>query len=212
MKFPRNQEECANSLQFYMEEYVENTPDAHELARKAYVSFIRSYSTYPSELKSTFYVKNLHLGHVAKSFGLREAPSEINSNGSDHRSVGGAHHFNKLTRDSKTRGGPDANGNRDINWRTSLPARKRSEQANNNGAGLVGLLRNYKSVSEFDSGLGGVAAGAGGHKTKKTKVSLAERMKRAAIVKTSNNPTSKPNKRENNKKIKIVKKNMDIFD
>ena len=43
----------------------------------AYQSFVRAYATYPSNLKKIFHVKNLHLGHVAKSFGLREAPKEL---------------------------------------------------------------------------------------------------------------------------------------
>lgn len=75
--YPKNVEECANSMQFYMEEYVEKVSEMQTLARKAYISFIRSYSTYSLEMKKIFHIKNLHLGHVAKSFGLREAPKEI---------------------------------------------------------------------------------------------------------------------------------------
>lgn len=44
----------------------------------AFQSFVRAYATYPSDLKTIFHVRNLHLGHLAKSFGLREAPSNIN--------------------------------------------------------------------------------------------------------------------------------------
>jgi ATP-dependent RNA helicase DDX31/DBP7 len=40
-------------------------------------SFIRAYATYPKELKSIFHVRALHLGHVAKSFGLRDAPRNL---------------------------------------------------------------------------------------------------------------------------------------
>ena len=43
----------------------------------AYQSFVRAYATYPSSLKHIFHIKNLHLGHVAKSFALREAPKEM---------------------------------------------------------------------------------------------------------------------------------------
>ena len=38
---------------------------------------MRAYATYPSSLKHIFHIKNLHLGHVAKSFALREAPKEM---------------------------------------------------------------------------------------------------------------------------------------
>jgi hypothetical protein len=41
-------------------------------SRRAFLSYTRSYSTYPKELKDIFHVRNLHLGHVATSFGLRE--------------------------------------------------------------------------------------------------------------------------------------------
>lgn len=40
-------------------------------------SFIRAYTTYPRELKHVFHVRLLHLGHVAKSFGLRDAPQNL---------------------------------------------------------------------------------------------------------------------------------------
>lgn len=60
-----------------MEEYVEKSNDVSAQARKAYISFIRSYSSYSSDMKKIFHVKNLHIGHVAKSFGLREAPKDV---------------------------------------------------------------------------------------------------------------------------------------
>jgi ATP-dependent RNA helicase DDX31/DBP7 len=47
------------------------------LARKAFSSHVRAYATHPSGEKAIFHVKNLHLGHLAKAFGLREAPAGI---------------------------------------------------------------------------------------------------------------------------------------
>ena len=44
------------------------------------MSSLRSYSTYSKEYKKIFHLKNIHLGHAAKSFGLREAPNEIAQN------------------------------------------------------------------------------------------------------------------------------------
>ena len=49
------------------------------------MSSLRSYSTYSKEYKKIFHLKNIHLGHAAKSFGLREAPNEIAQNGSQYR-------------------------------------------------------------------------------------------------------------------------------
>lgn len=40
-------------------------------------SFIRAYTTYPRSLKHIFHIRLLHLGHVAKSFGLRDAPQNL---------------------------------------------------------------------------------------------------------------------------------------
>jgi len=42
-------------------------------------SFLRAYTTYPSSLKHIFHIRNLHLGHAAKSFGLRDAPQGLAS-------------------------------------------------------------------------------------------------------------------------------------
>lgn len=50
------------------------------LAQQAYSSHIRAYATHVSTEKHIFHVKKLHLGHIAKSFGLREAPSNVNNN------------------------------------------------------------------------------------------------------------------------------------
>lgn len=40
----------------------------------AFVSWIRYYSTFPRDLRKIFNIKSVHMGHHAKSLGLREAP------------------------------------------------------------------------------------------------------------------------------------------
>lgn len=40
-------------------------------------SFLRAYTTYPAHLKHIFHIRSLHLGHAAKSFGLRDAPQGL---------------------------------------------------------------------------------------------------------------------------------------
>lgn len=42
-------------------------------------SFLRAYTTYPAHLKHIFHIRFLHLGHTAKSFGLRDAPQGLSS-------------------------------------------------------------------------------------------------------------------------------------
>lgn len=51
------------------------------LARNAFASHIRAYSTHPSSEKAMFNTKSLHLGHLAKAFGMREAPGSSNAKG-----------------------------------------------------------------------------------------------------------------------------------
>ena len=49
-------------------------------AKKAFIASLRAYATYPVSIRRTgVHPKNLHLGHYAKSFGLRETPGEIGS-------------------------------------------------------------------------------------------------------------------------------------
>lgn len=48
------------------------------LAKNAFSSWVRAYTAHRGELKRIFVVKKLHLGHVAKSFGLKEQPSLVN--------------------------------------------------------------------------------------------------------------------------------------
>ena len=38
---------------------------------------MRAYATHPSTEKHIFHVRNLHTGHLAKAFALRDAPSAI---------------------------------------------------------------------------------------------------------------------------------------
>lgn len=53
--------------------------DAHSLkkASQAFTSHVRAYATHLLAEKIYFNVKTLHLGHLAKSFGLRETPSAL---------------------------------------------------------------------------------------------------------------------------------------
>ncbi|KAF9357093.1 ATP-dependent RNA helicase dbp7 [Mortierella sp. AD094] len=67
----------ATDIQNSFERYNLHTPDNMAIARGAFWAFVKSYATHPSTEKHIFHIKNLHLGHIAKSFALREAPSDI---------------------------------------------------------------------------------------------------------------------------------------
>jgi len=78
-------QERATSLQNSFEDYVLTNERYLDAAKTAYQSFVRAYATYPSNLKHIFHIKNLHLGHVAKSFALREAPKEMFQPAKQHK-------------------------------------------------------------------------------------------------------------------------------
>ena len=67
----QHSQEIAGSLHNQLEKMVMDDKSLRESAEKAYLSYVRSYATYPAALKKVFHVKSLHLGHVAKSFALR---------------------------------------------------------------------------------------------------------------------------------------------
>lgn len=74
-----------------------------DAARQAFRSHIRAYATHVKEERGVFDISQLHLGHLAKSYGLREAPGGIgggvqrrthrpglSSSGGNKRKAGGA--------------------------------------------------------------------------------------------------------------------------
>jgi ATP-dependent RNA helicase DDX31/DBP7 len=49
-----------------------------EMARRAFQSHVRAYATHIAAERHMFNIKDLHLGHLAKAFGLRDRPGSIN--------------------------------------------------------------------------------------------------------------------------------------
>jgi hypothetical protein len=173
----------------------------------AYLSFLRSYSCYSSDLKGIFHLKNLHIGHVAKSFGLREAPKQIS----------GHHDLFKGSADYRPKRRSDLDASDEYDPLKSKYARdlkrlshghreygnvvkKNKLKSQKMDIDLSGLLKRSKNVSEYSSGLGGQREinerrpGAGVKRT------LA-----AANGESAGGRSKKP-------AIKIFKKNLDIFD
>ncbi|NXT57549.1 DDX31 helicase, partial [Pluvianellus socialis] len=74
---PQEVRERATVLQTKFENYVHSGEGTVQWAKKALQSFLCAYTTYPRNLKHIFHIKSLHLGHVAKSFGLRDAPQNL---------------------------------------------------------------------------------------------------------------------------------------
>lgn len=65
------------SLQRALESLVGSEPEMKQLAKDAFCSWVRAYTAHRGELKGIFMVKKLHLGHVARSFALKEQPSLV---------------------------------------------------------------------------------------------------------------------------------------
>ncbi|XP_044507352.1 DEAD-box ATP-dependent RNA helicase 17 isoform X2 [Mangifera indica] len=65
------------ALQKALESFVLAEPKMKKLAQNAFCSWVRAYTAHRGELKRIFMVKKLHLGHVAKSFALKEQPSLV---------------------------------------------------------------------------------------------------------------------------------------
>jgi ATP-dependent RNA helicase DDX31/DBP7 len=76
-----NWEGQATSFQLQVERWVLSSPRSAEMAKKAFQSHVRAYATHVSAERKWFDIKDLHLGHLAKSFGLRDAPGRINMMG-----------------------------------------------------------------------------------------------------------------------------------
>ncbi|PIL36143.1 transporter [Ganoderma sinense ZZ0214-1] len=73
-------EERATEVQLSFERWVLRDKENAEVARKAFSSHMRAYATHPSDEKHMFHIRHLHLGHLAKAFALREAPTALKSN------------------------------------------------------------------------------------------------------------------------------------
>ncbi|KAI0291216.1 P-loop containing nucleoside triphosphate hydrolase protein [Multifurca ochricompacta] len=73
----REYEERATEVQLAFERWCLHRKQNVEMARKAFASHLRAYATHPSDEKHIFHIRHLHLGHLAKSFALREAPSTV---------------------------------------------------------------------------------------------------------------------------------------
>uniref|UniRef100_A0A069DZH0 ATP-dependent RNA helicase n=1 Tax=Panstrongylus megistus TaxID=65343 RepID=A0A069DZH0_9HEMI len=70
-------EETVNSLQIKFENAILEDRKLHEIGCQAYKSWVRFYASYPKESRTIFCFKELHLGHHAKGFALRDPPSAI---------------------------------------------------------------------------------------------------------------------------------------
>lgn len=65
----------ALALHTRLESFIARNVILRHLATDSFRSFVRAYAVHKGNLKKIFHPKRLHFGHVAKSFGLTDAPS-----------------------------------------------------------------------------------------------------------------------------------------
>lgn len=68
---------AATNYHLDIERWLLGDEDALDKARRGFTSHIRAYATHVAAEREMFNVRLLHLGHLAKSFGLREAPGKL---------------------------------------------------------------------------------------------------------------------------------------
>ncbi|KAL2717004.1 putative ATP-dependent RNA helicase DDX31 [Vespula squamosa] len=141
----RTVQEAAIALQREFESLIFEDRKLHDKACKAYVSWIRFYSTYPHELREFFNRKELHLGHYAKSFGLSDRPQRIGGIGKKLREQEDVKikHNNRLTidrPDRKTQGKQDG-----VHHKTGALKKVRMLNVSEYDSGLPALKKPKKS-------------------------------------------------------------------
>ncbi|KAF2423637.1 DEAD-domain-containing protein [Tothia fuscella] len=68
----------ATEWELEIERWALADPRILEMARRAFQSHVRAYATHIAAEREMFNIKDLHLGHLAKAFGLRDRPGSIN--------------------------------------------------------------------------------------------------------------------------------------
>lgn len=69
------------------ERWLLQNSSAMSLAKRGFTSHVRAYATHISSEKEIFSIKSLHLGHIAKSFGLRDPPGQSSISASKKRKM-----------------------------------------------------------------------------------------------------------------------------
>lgn len=109
----------AETMQLHLEQRILNDTKQLELARNGFKSHIRAYATHIKEERQHFDISELHLGHTAKSFGLREPPGGIGA-GIERRAKRNHKGGKDKTAAPKDEGVPDEKAAHDLFKRKSM--------------------------------------------------------------------------------------------
>ena len=67
----------ATTWHLNIERWILDNSEAHDRAVLAFTSHVRAYATHLATERDFFNIRTLHLGHLAKSFGLRDNPKKL---------------------------------------------------------------------------------------------------------------------------------------
>ncbi|PVI04620.1 DEAD-domain-containing protein [Periconia macrospinosa] len=125
--------EKATDLQLNIERWALASPARLEAARRAYQSHVRAYATHVAAERGYFDIKQLHLGHLAKAFALRERPSGMKvpglRTGTGREDKRPAKVRGAATAERKAAAGAGGEGGKKADLREDLPALDDSEEA-----------------------------------------------------------------------------------
>lgn len=150
-------EQGASDMHMEFERFVASTDANTSLANSTFASHVRAYAAYPHEMKSIFHLKHLHLGHIAKSFALRAAPTELIA------TLNKQHQLNKKSKNGKKDGVSmldDGTGSHKVDKQVKIGAalyrRKNAEllkaSADEFAAGTLDYASTMKTNPRMDKG------------------------------------------------------------
>nr|XP_014099692.2 probable ATP-dependent RNA helicase CG8611 [Bactrocera oleae] len=145
-------QEAASNLQHKCQELIADDKEMHNKACKAFVSWTKFYSTFPKELKPIFNIKNAHMGHFAKSFGLKDQPKTFTKKHSEPKAPPPTNRLTYTERDPEKIKQEKRAKKRMFSTTVTNEVRNPNRQQSNKLVKMMPASRAL-TTSEFDSGL-----------------------------------------------------------
>ncbi|XP_017056286.1 probable ATP-dependent RNA helicase CG8611 [Drosophila ficusphila] len=155
----RTVQEAASNLQHKFQSLLEDDRELHDKSCKAFVSWTKFYTTFPKELKPIFNVRVAHMGHFAKSFALKEAPTKF---AAQHAAPKAAPPTNRLTYTERDPDKMQAQKREKRRYTTTVSGQVRQVQQQNGGSPVVDRRKPGPQGSGGSGGSGGFGGSGGG--------------------------------------------------
>ncbi|KAF2483158.1 P-loop containing nucleoside triphosphate hydrolase protein [Neohortaea acidophila] len=145
----RDWEDRATEWQLELERWVLDNPQRLEQARRAFQSHVRAYTTHVAAERGYFDFQQMHLGHLAKAFALRDKPGSLRVPGMRPRSDGTASK-GKEARRSKAANGAAAGRSARTDG-VEVESNRNTDEAEGRRK-MHAKMRNLGGASEFNLG------------------------------------------------------------